>query len=270
MKSFIEALSANITARSRFTYGGKICVKCGEVKPFASFSKSKRSSDGTASRCKQCANAWYFENRDRESAKRKLNYEANKIEILKRCRSYYQNNRNKVLVSAKEYREANREAVSEIKKEWYCRSKDIVRARAKKWLSENEERYSEWLSEYKVRNREKILTYKLRYREKNRDKQSSYGKSWRLANRSRVNARAARHRSELICATPKWADLQAIDDLYFAAIGLRNTVGQPIEVDHIVPLRSKIVCGLHCEANLQLLLVGDNRRKSNTYWPDMP
>lgn len=48
-----------------------------------------------------------------------------------------------------------------------------------------------------------------------------------------------------------------------------------MSVDHIVPLIGKIngkivVCGLHCEANLQIMSIEDNKRKGHTLWPDMP
>ena len=52
---------------------------------------------------------------------------------------------------------------------------------------------------------------------------------------------------------------------------LRETVvGGRWHVDHIVPLKSKIVCGLHCSANLQVIPAIINSSKGNRVWPDMP
>jgi hypothetical protein len=42
------------------------------------------------------------------------------------------------------------------------------------------------------------------------------------------------------------------------------------DVDHIAPRRSKLVCGLHCEANLQVLTGAENCTKTNLHWPDVP
>lgn len=65
-------------------------------------------------------------------------------------------------------------------------------------------------------------------------------------------------------ALPKWADSAAIRTFYEAAYVLS------LEVDHIVPLRSPLVCGLHVEHNLQLLTRQENAAKGNRWRPDMP
>lgn len=64
-------------------------------------------------------------------------------------------------------------------------------------------------------------------------------------------------------ATPAWADHRYIRLFYVLAKTEAIRIGERVEVDHIVPLRGRLVCGLHCEHNLQLLTRRANQFKGN-------
>lgn len=70
-------------------------------------------------------------------------------------------------------------------------------------------------------------------------------------------------------AVPKWANGSAIQEIYLEAKQTTELTGVDHQVDHIVPLKSRYVCGLHCEANLRVISAIENRQKSNRFWPDM-
>lgn len=64
-------------------------------------------------------------------------------------------------------------------------------------------------------------------------------------------------------ATPIWADMDAMLAFYTEAVRLTHQTGIPHEVDHIYPLKSDIMCGLHCHTNLQVVPKIYNRKKKN-------
>lgn len=66
-------------------------------------------------------------------------------------------------------------------------------------------------------------------------------------------------RLKLKQATPIWADMNEIGDIYMEAAYMQ------LQVDHIIPLKNKNVCGLHVAGNLQLLNALDNNRKNNRF-----
>lgn len=92
---------------------------------------------------------------------------------------------------------------------------------------------------------------------KNKDRMKELGREWTLRNRGRKNEQAARRRAAAKRAMPAWADRDEIRAIYARAKELG------MEVDHIVPLQSPDVCGLHVGANLQLLPRFENRSKGN-------
>lgn len=71
-------------------------------------------------------------------------------------------------------------------------------------------------------------------------------------------------RAKKLKATPEWADLKKIKDIYKSAI-TKSNINATYHVDHIVPLQGKNVCGLHVEFNLQIITSTENIKKSNKF-----
>lgn len=70
----------------------------------------------------------------------------------------------------------------------------------------------------------------------------------------------ANRKSSMLKATPEWANLEKIKEIY-------KNCPSGYHVDHIIPLQNNNVCGLHVEDNLQYLKAEDNLKKSNTFDP---
>lgn len=69
-------------------------------------------------------------------------------------------------------------------------------------------------------------------------------------------SRQARYRANKLQRTPKWANLDKIQEIY-------NCCPDKYQVDHIIPLSGEFVSGLHVENNLQYLTALDNQIKGN-------
>lgn len=96
------------------------------------------------------------------------------------------------------------------------------------------------------------------------------GRRRRLEKPHLVNAANKARKAAQRAAIPGWADRAQIALIYAKAREMSAKFGTEFQVDHVVPLRGKLVCGLHTEANLQLLASDLNYEKRHWHWPDMP
>ena len=118
-------------------------------------------------------------------------------------------------------------------KRYYEKNKETVKARAN------------------ARSKDEINQYRKTHKEKNPE----YYKAL-------TSVRKRRHRD----ATPKWITTGhklAMRQLYLQAMELTKITGERYVVDHIVPLISDAVCGLHVPWNLRVITQDENLRKSN-------
>ena len=93
-----------------------------------------------------------------------------------------------------------------------------------------------------------------------------YQKAWKERNTVWVRADTKARRRKHRLATPKWLTREQkseIRQLYQIAITMTKTTGEQYVVDHIVPLRSEFVCGLHVPWNLRVIPRQENLLKSN-------
>lgn len=105
------------------------------------------------------------------------------------------------------------------------------------------------------------------WRENNRHNVREYSKKWSKFNQGRKNASRSRYKNAKRRAIPTWANHEHIRAIYEKAERLTKETGIKHHVDHIYPLQSKYICGLHVETNLQILTEKENTAKGNRFWP---
>lgn len=122
---------------------------------------------------------------------------------------------------------ANKKLKRENNKKWKQQNKDYVRAKAREHYHKNKEYRRAYANAY--------------YKEK------------------RVGTeKAARRRASKNQACPSWVDKQQLKAIY-------KNCPPNHHVDHIIPLKHDLVCGLHVPANLQYLTGFENDSKGNKW-----
>lgn len=147
---------------------------------------------------------------------------------------------------------ANREHLREKKREWYQANRERVCELNKKWRRANP------ALKRKADNK---------WRQANPERVRKKGREWWRANPDTVNAMKARRRAAKKKALASWISISAIKNFYTEARRLTKLTGVKHHVDHIYPLQSEYMCGLHVEANLQILTEKENVLKGNRTWP---
>lgn len=222
----------------------KLCPKCKTEKSTDLFYKCKKNASDLQSYCKSCikvANASWAENN-----KDKFKDYQSKFRGTDKRKQYI-----------KLYKE---------------QKADFISARRKEYKEENSERIKEGNRLYAKLNSDKIRSINKKYYEENRELILSKSKEYRRKNKSRYAKHSSLRRATERRAQPTWLTREDLIrmELIWGLRELKSFVTkEEYEVDHIVPLRGKTVCGLHVPWNLRVILRYENRSKHARYWPDM-
>ena len=139
----------------------------------------------------------------------------------------------------------------ECKKVFRRASAKKAREEGKAWVIDGSRRYQN-------NNREKCRERNRDWSARNKEMVSARMKKWRKEN-SRICAfYASLRKARILQATPKWADLDDIRTIY-------KSCPSGFHVDHIIPLVSEKVCGLHVPDNLRCIPAHENLRKGNSF-----
>ena len=115
-----------------------------------------------------------------------------------------------------------------------------------------------YYDEYYQRNRQAKLEYQKQRRETlGKEVLALYQKNYYIKNHHMMSYKKALRRSRKRQATPFWSDLDKIQEIY-------KNCPSDMTVDHIIPITSPIVCGLHVSWNLQYLTRSENSKKGNS------
>lgn len=161
---------------------------------------------------------------------------------------------------------SDKERIKEVKRLYYLKNKTRLQKVRKQYYLDNAEKIKKASKEYYSNNKETVINTHKKWYQENKDKRAISCKEYRDNNRDKCNHWAARRRASKLQATPPWITKEHIKEIeyfYILAKELNWLSEVPLEVDHIVPLQGKDVCGLHVPWNLQILDQVTNRAKWN-------
>lgn len=221
----------------------KICSSCKLQKALSEFHYRKLSRDGLNSVCKPCNLArgkqWRIDNPEIEKAR------------------------------GAKYRNEHKESTKARNRKWQQANPDRMRAASDKWRWNNPGRVLELAAKYRADHPEKQRAATAKWVHKNLARVKKSRAEWGMKNKDKICAITARRTATKLRAIPAWANHFFIGEIYDLAKRRTEATGVKWHVDHIVPLQSKLVCGLHVEHNLQVLPAAMNISKNNRYWPEM-
>lgn len=226
------------------------CKICSTTKDDCEFKWQNGMRQGLV--CRMCDRA--------RKAKLYAEDEATNEATKRRAREWLAANPERATERSKTYRAENIEAIQARRVQYHIENAERINGKSRLWYSENRERQSAYSKIHYENNREyyKAL-WAIQYR-LNKSKCDERMRIWRTENPRKNTAYVRAYNLRKQMRTPAWSERKAILEFYYLC-----PPGH--EVDHIIPLKGRLVSGLHVLGNLQYLTTSENCKKSNYFDP---
>lgn len=264
------------------------CTKCNIVKEKSDYYKSNKYSTGIRQPCKECCKAAdKLKRKEYESGEDKTipeSKECNTCKVLKpskdfhkrkdtptglrsdckdclnnKSKNYYVDHSEAVIERTSEYAQNNRGRVAKWKRLRYVRDPKKCKAIDRAYREANPDKVARYSKRWREANPLKVRKLQKDYYDRNRLKIKDNARKWREINKDKVCYYSSKRRAKIKNATPVWSDQEVIRSFYKEAAYFKESI------DHIIPLSHPLVCGLHCEFNLQTIPLISNIKKNNTF-----
>lgn len=235
----------------------KKCKTCKEDKAITAYPKDRRSPTGHSGRiCTSCLNA---KNRQKNN---KVSVEEKNCRTCKQTKTSSEFQRDKKMsdglqANCKECRNAKK------RKAWH-ENKDHNSKVCRKYRERNRDRINKAKRKAYYSNRESILERQKEYVERNKAAVAEYRRRHYIENKH-IYIMNSRIREKKLNTGINIQFVDRIKEIYNMSTALTESTATPHQVDHIIPLTHKKVCGLHVPWNLQILTEDENRSKKNKF-----
>lgn len=139
---------------------------------------------------------------------------------------------------------------------WRANNSEKIKQKDARWYATHKKEASKRNANWHAANPAKA---RKRYAKRDPAKVRAYRSAYLKANAGKITAMVSMRRAAKCRATPPWIDPKELEKVYLCA------AKRGLTVDHIIPLRHPLVCGLHVPWNLRPLSRSKNSSKGNTF-----